>query len=871
MATSKTFTQQCSAVGSFGYASYFKLYVVLTDRDGSSSTNKSYVDYNVYCQSSGAGSINAYHTKYFSLNGSEKINKQETVNVHSPQAYIGIASGTIEVTHNSDGSKTIPFSARIQGASYGVSATLSGEFTLEKIPRYTTVTNGGKSKTVNSITVGWNATDACDSVQYSLNGGSWTAASGTINSGNKGGQYTVSGLSVNTKYTIKTRCRRTDSQLWSEASTTLTITTYDIARITAAPNVNIGSSHTITWTNPSAASISLKLCKTDNTSVINYGTVTGTSKAVTPTASTIYALIPNANSITLRYIITTTANGTSYTAYKNCVFSVTNSNPTFSNFTYADTNATTIALTGNNQTVIKGYSNVKATISTANKAVAKNSATMSKYRFAIGSETVDAAYSSSAAVNLTINTITNNTFIVYAIDSRGNSTSKSITAAAYINYSPIKITSIVATRTDNVTSKTTLKFSGTIWNGSFGTVTNSIKSCTYRYRKVGATSWTTGATAITPTKSGGTFSLTKVINGDLGASGFDINNSYEIQVLISDQLTNNNSTPATFILGSGTPALSIYKNNVGIGQKYDTSDASKLQVTGHQTVKGPSKTGASKGFYKNDNVTMWVGIGDSGTNYGVYSQTLGNWLMYSDGTTTRLIGNADTATTATNAKKVYGTYLQPTDLVNYPVVMRPSTTTGYNDLYQTPGYFAGVRQGSETAVGISQLVLGNSTHSGTEGNKYGRIALYSQSTGYVFIQYEPTATENTTLTIPRYSGRIQLQPVSLYDNSSGTTGTVTLSETSANFTYIEIFFRDTSNTYGSKSVKVYSPNGKNALLDLVSEDGTNQNLRLNTAIAKISGTSITKANTQVMYILKSGTQDHYNVNEILIYKVVGYR
>lgn len=118
----------------------------------------------------------------------------------------------------------------------------------------------------------------------------------------------------------------------------------------------------------------------------NVGTVTGTSKSVTPTASNIYSLIPNDNSIKLRYVLTTTANGTSYTNTKDCTFKVTNSNPTFSDFTYQDTDSTTIALTGNNQIIVNNYSNLKAIISTVNKAIAKNSATMKSYKLASGTK-----------------------------------------------------------------------------------------------------------------------------------------------------------------------------------------------------------------------------------------------------------------------------------------------------------------------------------------------------------------------------------------------------------------------------------------------------------------------------------------------------
>lgn len=129
------YTEQCSAVGSFGYAGNFKLYVVLNDKNGDANTNKSQVEYDIYCQANGSGSISARHKKYFCLNGTTIVDTTESISASSPNAYIAIASGAIEVAHNVDGTKVIPFSAEIQAASYGVSASISGNFTLNTIPR----------------------------------------------------------------------------------------------------------------------------------------------------------------------------------------------------------------------------------------------------------------------------------------------------------------------------------------------------------------------------------------------------------------------------------------------------------------------------------------------------------------------------------------------------------------------------------------------------------------------------------------------------------------------------------------------------------------------------------------------------------------
>ncbi len=488
--------------------------------------------------------------------------------------------------------------------------SLSGELELTKIPRYATSVQSLKSKTVNSITINWSSDSTVDYIWYSKdNGSNWTGIN--ITDG-KSGSYTISGLSPNTAYKIKTRVRRKDSQLTTDSSAT-SITTYNIAKITTAPNINIGSSHTIKWTNPSGASISLKLCKTDNTQVIDYGTVTGTSKSITPTASTIYKLIPKANSITLRYVITTTVNGTSYTHYKNVVFTVTNSNPTFSNCTYEDRGSVSTVLTGNNQTVINGYNSLYVNISTANKAVAKNSATMSKYRLVCGNQSVEASYSSSADVTLKLNHVTSMTFVVYAIDSRGNSTAVTKSVTTWKNYFNPAITAGVAERTEQVNEAVQLTFSGKIWNGNFGAEQNAIKTCTYKYKKTSASSYTTGTTKIVPTISGNTFSASLLIEGDSGANGFKISNSYNIQITLADRIR---TITYDIILSAGTPAMAIGQSGVCFGGAYDETAGGLIQLLVSQYLAN-GKSGINlrnsdvinaNGIYMNDEATGKEGI-----------------------------------------------------------------------------------------------------------------------------------------------------------------------------------------------------------------------------------------------------------------------
>ena len=115
-----------------------------------------------------------------------------------------------------------------------------------------------------------------------------------------------------------------------------------------------------------------------------------------------------------------------------------------------------------------------------------------------------------------------------------------------------------------------------------------------------------------------------------------------------------------------------------------------------------------------------------------------------------------------------------------------------------------------------------------------------------------------------------LIPVVLYNNTSGTTGSVTLSETAANFSYLEIFFGDSSGNYpGLSSVKIYNPNGKRASTTIMQKEGSGATrIRINTRSLNISGTSITVESYQINYINDGG---QYTSNEQKIYRVLGYR
>lgn len=798
-----------------------------------SSANTSSVTAKLY-----ARRTDSYSTYGQSWSGYVKIDSAQTNISFSSSISVGsswvlMATVTTTIAHNDNGTGSVTIAGSVTGPSGTALAsyTSSGSqtVTLDTIARYATITSFAvKKKTINTVTLQFAANATLDWVQYMFEGGSWADFNTDTN--------TITGLSPNTTYKVRIQVRRKDSQLWT-ASSYVTFTTYDYAKLTSVPNVNIGSAHTITWSNPSGASISLKLCKTDNTSIIDYGAVTGTSKSITPTASTIYALTPNSNTYKARYVLTTTQNSKTYTNYKDFTFSVTNSNPTFSNFTYKDTNATTVALTGNNQILVKGYSNVSATISTANKAVAKNSATMKTYKLVCGSKSTNTkAYSSTADVTLdTINSINSGTLIAYATDSRGNS--KSVTKnATYKQYSDLVIKSFTATRSNNgVGQAVTLKFSGTYWANSFGKVTNAITSVKYFYKVSSASSWQTGATTLTYTASNGNFSGSLSVQGDLGANGFDVSKSFNIRLQVTDKLV---TKTYDITLGSGTPAIAIYKNKVAIGQKYDPSVNAKLQVAGGINIPEGTPDSIQNSYQINGKPIIRGNNGFtiiSGDGKGICFKPNG----MNDGAGQVLVdtnGNVEL-----NGKLTIKNITANTTDTWIPVIKK-------GELQYTQRKFASSK-----------------THTNYNNN---RDLLPTMS----FLSYWNGAYDsgnNSNLTYC-YQGTIQAKPTSLYDNSSGSNGTIKLSKTAANFNYLEVYYALTTDS-GYSCSKVQSPNGKKANLQIVNGIATN-NISIAGCTISISGTSVTFSAGKTIAIASGFTLNGFsNTNEIKIYKILGYR
>lgn len=505
------------------------------------------------------------------VNGSNYTSALPNKTYYAGTTYTGI-SKEVWVSHASNGTGSFTWRGLFSGY-YSGATTGTTTYTLPTIPRYASITsysiwNNG----LTQIGVYWNANAGCDAVQYSLNGGSWTGTSGNT--------FYIGNLSPGTQYSVRIRVKRTDSQLWTESGT-LYATTTDIAKITNAnTNLNVDTGLNVTFNNPSGLradifveTLNPTVARTTRTNVTSPYNLQFTEAEKTA----LFNYSQNTNSFTIRVgVITNNA----YWNWKDGTASITNANPTFSNFAYEDTNATTTALTGNNQTIVKGYSNLKATVSTTNKMVANKGAIAKEYQLVVGSKQIKANYSSSADVELTLNAVDNNVFIVYAIDSRGNSTPVQISPASYINYTIPVITSASYSRTGGIGTETTLNFAGSFFNDTFGSVANSV-TATYKYKRTNASTWTDGTTTLTLTPDGSAYSCSQTIAGDLGATGFDAANSYDLEISVTDELK---TVTASIVVEQGKPNIAFHKNGIAINDMYDETLGGGLQIVGDAIV-----------------------------------------------------------------------------------------------------------------------------------------------------------------------------------------------------------------------------------------------------------------------------------------------
>lgn len=303
-------------------------------------------------------------------------------------------------------------------------------------------------------------------------------------------------------------------EISKEAS--LTLTTIPRASSVSCSAADIGSDATITINRASA--------NFTHTLTYDFFGLTGTIATKTTQTSvkftlpeTFYAKIPNIKSG--KGVITcVTYNGNQEIGTTMCQMQA-NCNeaqcaPSITVESY-DSNATTVALTGNKSKFVKYFSNVAVTA----HAVAKHSATIKSQSIIIGSTTINGGSGTIKAVTdgVVKATVTDSRWFTYQISSKHT----------LVDY--VKLTCSIEAGAASTSGVAQLKVSGNYWNGNFGAASNTL-TIQYRYKAQDGsfTSWKNSSAAVT--KSNNTYNTT------ISISGLDYTKAYTFQARAIDKL-----------------------------------------------------------------------------------------------------------------------------------------------------------------------------------------------------------------------------------------------------------------------------------------------------------------------------------------------
>lgn len=529
------------------------------------------------------GSVNYYTTgpTTVTINGTQVYYKARTAwSTSQFPAAKGSTSGTITVAHDSNGSKSI--SVGFSTAIYTSTVTEhGGTMALSNIDRAApSVSVNVSSITANSIKITVSSSATANKWWYSLNGGSSWVAFNSSSGASK--ETTVTGLSPNTSYTVQACARKSYNGVdgYSGKTTVKTLGGSVLSSVSTLTADNATAKITLSATVYDTSYKHKLVLKDGGTTVLTLTelSLSNGSNTITLTASqrsSILADMAAKKSFTGTFELSTFSGssqiGSTSTKTATVQTTAANSAPTFSGFTYKDTNTTAAGVTGNNQILIQSVSTLQVT---ASAATAKNGATISSYSVSAGGSTA-----SSTTVTLNVGKIyTSGTvpIIVTTIDSRGYTSSATVNITV-IAYESIDITTAIMRRVNEVEDVTQVTLEGDITPVKVNNVNkNTLRKLYYQYKRTDASAYSslTDITSFaTFTDSGFTFTSDEWLS-------LDANYSWYVRFCVYDNLTGDT---ATITVSQGTPLISFRRKKVGINKREPTQ---ALDVDGNIAANG---------------------------------------------------------------------------------------------------------------------------------------------------------------------------------------------------------------------------------------------------------------------------------------------
>lgn len=374
------------------------------------------------------------------------------------------------------------------------------------------------------------------------------------------------------------------------------------ATIVTANDFTDETNPTLTYSNPSSFSCDVSI-EFAGGSITRAGAISGASGSYTvqltdPERTTLRNASRNSPTLKVTYALKTTIDGTAYYSRAERKMNVVDAAPELGAVSYEDTNAATVAVTGDKSRIIQNHSVLTVTIPTA---TAKKGATIASYAIAFGgvAKTVTAA----GAVSLgAVDVSYSQALTVTAKDSRGFTVSQSVQVTVDDYSAPTAVIDLHRLNNFEPTTYITASARYSYLNGK-NAVTIAAK-----FKKVSDPSYGT------PIELADSIQSTVTCDRD---------SAYDFVVTVADKLE---STDYNLALGKGIPAFFIdtKKSSVGVNCLPSQSDVLQLGDLAWLTAQGAYPVGAIYLSVTNANPAALFG--------GTWERIGGRFLLGADST-----------------------------------------------------------------------------------------------------------------------------------------------------------------------------------------------------------------------------------------------
>lgn len=342
------------------------------------------------------------------------------------------------------------------------------------------------------------------------------------------------------------------------------------ATIVTANDFTDETNPVLTYSNPSSFSCDVSI-EFAGGSITRSGAISGAGGSYTMQLTdaereTLRTASKNSPTLKVTYALKTTIDGTAYYSRAERKMNVVDAAPELGAVSYEDTNAATVAVTGDKSRIIQNHSALTVTVPTA---TAKKGATIASYAIAFGG--VTKTVTASGAVSLgAVDVSYSQALTVTATDSRGFTASQSVQVTVDDYSAPTAVIDLHRLNNFEPTTYITAHARYSYLNGK-NAVTISAK-----FKKVSDSAY------------GAPIELEDSIQSTVTC---DRDSAYDFTVTIADKLE---STDYNLTLGKGIPALFIdtEKSSVGVNCLPTQENAFQLGDSAWLTAQGAYPVGA---------------------------------------------------------------------------------------------------------------------------------------------------------------------------------------------------------------------------------------------------------------------------------------